>query len=55
MKRFLINSLQINGGYIYKTMKELEIWITYHDEKQIQQYGLKETKKKPFYINNSLL
>lgn len=53
MKRFLINSLQINGGYIYKTMKELEIWITYHDEKQIQQYGLKETDTIRLFKGNN--
>lgn len=27
---------------IERNMQELQIWITYHDDRQIEEYGLKE-------------
>lgn len=35
-------------------MKDLAIWLTYHDEKQIQEYQLKETNTIQLYRGNDV-
>ena len=35
-------------------MNDLTIWLTYHDERQIQEYGLKETETIRLFKGNDV-
>lgn len=35
-------------------MNDLTIWLTYHDERQIQEYGLKETETIHLFKGNDV-